>query len=88
MRQEQQSSQQTYYPMHYGHAQALLPGPPPHTLLTISNVSSHAKSMEAKLISAIQCSISITRSFSCKQQPTKQLDQAREQLPISFSGEQ
>ena len=29
VRQEQQSSQQTYYPMHYGHAQALLPGPPP-----------------------------------------------------------
>ena len=29
VRQEQQSSHQTYYPMHYGHAQALLLGPPP-----------------------------------------------------------
>ena len=29
MRQEQQSPHQTYYPMHYGHAQALLLGPPP-----------------------------------------------------------
>ena len=27
--QEQQSSHQTYYPMHYGRAQALLIGPPP-----------------------------------------------------------
>ena len=29
MRQEHQSPHQTYYPMHYGHTQALLPGPPP-----------------------------------------------------------
>ena len=29
MRQEQQSPHQTYYPMHYGHTQALLSGPPP-----------------------------------------------------------
>jgi hypothetical protein len=29
VRQEQQSSHQTYYLMQYRHAQALLPGPPP-----------------------------------------------------------
>ena len=29
VRQEQQTSHQTYYPMHYGHTQALLLGPPP-----------------------------------------------------------
>ena len=29
VRQGQQSSHQTYYTMHYGHAQALLLGPPP-----------------------------------------------------------
>jgi hypothetical protein len=29
MRQEQQTSHQTYYPMHYGLAQALLRGSPP-----------------------------------------------------------
>ena len=29
VRQEQQSPHQTYYPMHYGHTQALLLGPPP-----------------------------------------------------------
>ena len=29
VRQEQQSPHQTYNPMHYGHAQALLLGPPP-----------------------------------------------------------
>ena len=28
VRQEQQNPHQTYYPMHYGHTQALLPGPP------------------------------------------------------------
>ena len=28
-RQEQQTSHQTYYPIHYGHTQALLPEPPP-----------------------------------------------------------
>jgi len=54
--QEQQSSHQTYYPMHYGHAQALLPGPPP----TYSNVPSHAKSMEEKSTSTIQCPINTT----------------------------
>jgi len=29
VRQEQQTSHQTYYPMHYGHTQELLLGPPP-----------------------------------------------------------
>ena len=29
MRKEHQSSYQIYYPIHYGHPQALLPGPPP-----------------------------------------------------------
>jgi hypothetical protein len=29
VRQEQHNTYQPYYPMHYGHTQALLPGPPP-----------------------------------------------------------
>ena len=29
VRKEQQTTHQTYYPMHYGHTQALLPRPPP-----------------------------------------------------------
>ena len=27
--QEHQNSHQTYYPVHYGHSQTMLPGPPP-----------------------------------------------------------
>ena len=38
---------------------------------TPSNVPSHAKSMVVESVSAIQCSINITWSFGCKQQPTK-----------------
>jgi hypothetical protein len=55
-----------------------------HIQLWTSNVSSHAKSMEAKSVSQIQCSISTTRSFSCKQQPTNsQAKQENTSLSVS-----
>jgi hypothetical protein len=61
VRQEQQSSHQTYYPMHYRHAQALLARPPPaYNYEPPSNAPSHAKSMEAKSTSTIQCPINTT----------------------------
>jgi cellobiose-specific phosphotransferase system component IIB len=59
--QEQQTSHQTYYPMHYGHAQAVLLGPPlAYSYEPLAMYHPMQKAMEANSISAIQCSTSTT----------------------------
>jgi hypothetical protein len=77
-----QGQQNSYYPIQFGHSQAMIPDPSPSYIWTSSNI--RPKSMEAK--STTNKFLNTARILCGKQQSTRK--QQTRQLSINFNDKQ